>query len=161
MSGKPTGTFCSNIWEDRPAELQHPGGRIPALPVSPDFEEFFGEQTPSALLTCPAPHHRYLPQQNWEGNRPADRTFQAFQEFLSVVTQKWITCNVRKLFFKGDSYICSHSLSYIFHQKNKMADLTYHFFFSEQNSFGKTHSFRVLKKPQNWMKPIVLNLLKH
>lgn len=64
MSGKPTGTFCSNIWEDRPAELWCLGGRIPALPVSPGFEEFYGEQTPSALLTHPTPHHIYLPQQN-------------------------------------------------------------------------------------------------
>lgn len=64
MSGKPTGTFCSNIWEDRPAELRCPGGRIPTFPLSPDFVEFYGEQTPSALLTHPTPHHRYLPQQN-------------------------------------------------------------------------------------------------
>lgn len=75
-----------------------------------------------------------------------DRTFQAFQEFLSVVTQKCITCNVRKLFFKGDSYICSHSICYIFHQKSEVMNLTYHFFFFEQNFLGKTHSFRVLKK---------------
>lgn len=92
------------------------------------------------VLSSHAPHLiRDTCLSKTERETDQDRTFQAFQEFLSVVTQKCITCNVRKLFFlKGDRYI--------FHQKNKVMNLTYHFFFSEQNFLGKMHSFRVLKK---------------
>lgn len=54
-------------------------------------------------------------------------------------------------FFKGDRYICSHSIRYIFHQKNKVMNLTYHFFFSEQKFLGKTHSFRVGWNPSFWV----------
>lgn len=93
------------------------------------------------VLSSHAPHLiRDTCLSKTERETDQDRTF---QEFLSVVTQKYITCNVRKLFFKGDRYICSHSIRYIFHQKNKVMNLTYHFFFSEQKFLGKTHSFRV------------------
>lgn len=105
------------------------------------------------VLSLHAPHLiRDTCLSKTERETDQDRTFQAFQEFLSVVTQKCITCNVRKLLFKGDRYICSHSIRYIFHQKNMVMNLTYHFFFSEQNFLGKTHSFRVLKKKNKNLK---------
>ena len=90
MSGKPTGAFCSNIREDWPAELQRRrGGRIPALPVSPYFEEFCTVSKLPVLF----PHAPHLItdtclSKNWRDRpkRERERTFQAFQEFPSFVT---------------------------------------------------------------------------